>query len=126
MQRLELRQFSTPTRRRDAKNRVGTERRDHAAGPTGLADLLVVREPIGCGVRRRQHFDIEALEQRARTKLRALQFFQDLVVDAFRSRTFETDTHTEDVVELVREPRAGRRAAEEMKALSKALPCATR
>jgi hypothetical protein len=103
-----------PLRRRDPEQRVGTEARDDRAIPARVPDRLVLVERVGRGVGRGEHFDVEAIEQGAWEELRRLQFLGDLVIDAERRVRRELDAHAEQVVQLVVEPGAGRRSAEEM------------
>src|SRR5439155_9050491 len=66
--------------RGNLEQRVRPERRDHTALPAGFADRAMVLEHVGRRVRRRQHFDVEALVQRALPELWALELMDELVV----------------------------------------------
>src|SRR6266516_7493947 len=112
--------------RRELEERVGPKRRDHSALPAGFADRAMVLERVGRSVRRRQHLDVEALEQRARPELWALELLDDLVVRLCSYFTQSQTPNPEYLKQLVVEPRPRRRAAEQVIVLGEELPHAAR
>src|SRR5712691_13092896 len=81
--------------RGDLELRVRPERRNHAALPARFADRAMVLQPVGRRVGRRQHLDVEALEQRARPELRALELLDHFVVNLRSSLTGKRVAYTE-------------------------------
>src|SRR5690242_457247 len=79
-------------------------------------------QPVGRRVGRRQHFNVKALEQTARAELRSLKAGSNLIVDVLRRLCGQALCHAEHVAQLMREPSAGRRAAEEIEMISEELP----
>ncbi len=82
----------------------------------------MVLEHVARGIGRGEYFDVEALEQRPGPEFGGLEPFADRVVHAHRRIRAEPLAHAEHLVQLVVEPRAGRRAAEQVIALRKELP----
>ena len=83
-------------------------------------------ERIGRGVRRRQHFDVESLVQRARSEFGRRQQLRDQVVDAAGAVARERLADPKHVVQLVVQPHAGRCRPERVVAAREELPNLTR
>ena len=65
-------------------DRVGPVGGDHPSAPAGLADRAMMVERVERALGRRQHLDVEPVEQCARTELRPLQRLVDRVVSRGR------------------------------------------
>ncbi len=74
----------------------------------------MVLQRVGRRVGRRQHLDVEALEQRARPELGRGELLDDCVVHARGRLTRQSLAHAEHLVQLVIEPRRARRAAKQV------------
>src|ERR1035437_10135555 len=79
--------------------------------PPGCANRVVVNRWVGRCVRRPQHLDPKLLEQRARQEFWTPEFLRDLVVDALCTLAIEPLANAEHLVQFVREPDTGWRAA---------------
>ncbi len=82
----------------------------------------MVLEHVTRRVGRGEDFDVEALEQRARPELRRLQPLTDGIVHAGGRVGAQALAHSEDFMQLVIEPRTGRRAAKQVIVLGEHLP----
>src|SRR5205823_6484922 len=111
-----------PLGRGDPEHGVGAETGNHPAFPAGSADGTVMVERIARRIGRREHFDVEALEQRPRQELGGRELLRDLVVDARGCLTRQAVADAEDLVQLVIEPGAGGRAAEQVVLVGEPLP----
>ena len=89
--------------------------------PVGV-QLAVMGQRVGGGVGRAEQLDAEALEQGTRGKLRARQLCLQVVVDGLGTAAVQPFLHAKEVDQLIRQPEAGRRGAEEVKVLGEALP----
>src|SRR5439155_23249222 len=104
------------------EHRIGAETGDHPSLPPGLPDGTVVLEPITGRVRCGENLDAEPLEQRARPELRGGELLPDLVVDPRRRLGGQPVMDAEHLVQLVIEPRARGRAAEQVVMVCEPLP----
>src|SRR5258708_5844436 len=83
-------------------------------------------ERVACGVGRRQHLDVEPLEQRAGTKLRRLQLLGDRVVYERRGGGIQLALNAEYFVQHVLKPRTRGRSAKELPMIDECLPDSAR
>ena len=116
------RDLLAPRRVQDVDRQIRPERRPDRRAPARIANLLMPRQRIGRRVRRAQHFDVEPLEQRARPERRLRQLPFEMIVDGLRGRAVQRLGHAEHVFELVLQPGAARRAAEQMEVIGEELP----
>ncbi len=86
----------------------------------------MVLERIAGPVGRREHLDVEPLEQGPREEVGGGELVHDLVVDACGGLARESVPDAEHLVELIIEPHAAGRAAEQVVVVCKALPHAAR
>jgi len=119
-------QLLLPVGAGDAEQRVGPEAGDDAAVPVRVPDGPVFLERSRGGVRRSEHLDVEAVEQRARQELRGGQALGDLIVDVHGRVAVQPVPNAEDVVELVVEPGARGGAGKKVEVIREALPDGTR
>src|SRR5688572_24821225 len=110
----QCRELARPPWRGDTEHCIRAEGRDHRTVPGGLADRLVMLEVVGRLGGGRQHFDVEAVEKRARPEFRREELLANLIVYAERRAAVELRADAEDFVQLMIEPDAGRSAAKEV------------
>src|ERR1700682_205984 len=79
-------------------------------------------ERVAGGVSRRQHFYLEPLEQRARTEFRRLQPLRDSIVHLRRGCSAQLRLNAEHFPQLVLEPCARWRGAEQLPMIGERLP----
>ena len=106
----------------DVDGQVRPERRADDAAPSGVANLPMELERVGGRIGRAEHFDLEALEERPGPELGTPQARVDSIVDAHRRRARQRLVDAEDALELVRQPGAARRAAEQIEVVREPLP----
>jgi hypothetical protein len=111
-----------PAWRIEIDDAVRTKRRDDTTAPAGCAHRAVMFQRIARGVGRRKNFDIESLEERARTKRWRREFRGDFVVNLLRGLGGELPRDAKDDAQFVRQPDAGRCAAKEIKIVRERLP----
>ncbi len=101
-------------------------RGDDPAAPAALADLPMGLETIDRRLCRRQHLDVESLEQRPRAKRLGSQCCADRVEVRVGARRVERYFHPEYHFEHVIEPQRRRCSAEQIEVLREQLPCRAR
>ncbi len=104
------------------RDRIRAVRGDDASLPAGLPDLPVMVERIERRFGRRDHFDVETLEQRARTELGRREARVDPVEAAVRRLGRQPFVDAEHRRERVVEPHARGRAAEQVKVFGERVP----
>ena len=110
-----------PTARRQAKHGVRTKRGNHPAAPTRPLNRRVMLQRIARRIGRREHVDVEALEERARTELRRREPFGNGVVRPVRVVAIE-HLDTKQLVQLVVEPESSRRTTKDVIMLGESPP----
>gem|GEM_PF-6743295 len=103
-------------------NGIGTEGRKHALAQTVGGQLDMVAEVRGGRVCRRDDLDIEAIKQFSRAESRVGNAIGDLVIDGIRGFGTRNLINAEDLDELVLQPIARRRTAEELPILAEGVP----
>src|SRR6185437_3891124 len=109
----ELRQVLAEATVLRVHHRIRPERRNHAAFPSALADLLVLCERVDGSVRCCQYLDPEAVEERTGTELRRAQGLIDGLVELISVLCAQSLLQTEELLESVVEPQSRRSSAEE-------------
>ena len=101
---------------------IGPERGDDEPAPAGIANRLMMFQFVGRRVGGRQDLDIEALKQGSRAEFRARQALFNGVVNRRGVGAVDFEVDAEDISQLVAEPDAGRRGAEEMPIVADCAP----
>ena len=94
---------------------VGTISSDHAAAPAAARDRSMRIERVDRRFGRRQHLDVEPLEQPARSELILHQLLADDVEVVVGGVGFESDLHLEHFRKDIVQPQRRGRAAKQMK-----------
>src|SRR5215471_17001652 len=110
-----------PIRTVDVDHPVRTKSRYHSAFPTRLFYSPVMFERVARGISRRQDFDVEALEQTPRSKLRPGELLGNVIINTLSRFTGEFLIDAKYRIELLSQPCACRCAAKKMKVLRKDL-----
>src|SRR5204863_4098232 len=102
--------------------RIGTIRGHDATLPARRADLRMMCERIERRLGRRDHFDVEALEQRAGTKLGSGETGVDVIEQPVRGFGGQPFADAEHLVERMIEPDARRRSPEKRIVAGEGMP----
>ena len=121
-ERAEARHFRRPVGMQDVDREVGPERRPHLTLPARRPNRLMMDERVGRGVGGAEHLDVEALEERARSKRGRPELRFDAVVDRRGVGRGQALVDAEHVRELVLQPAAARRAAKQVEVIGEELP----
>ena len=95
-------------------DRVGPVRGEHTALPAAPQQRVVVRQLVERRLGRRQHLDVEALEEGPGPELGPLQAGADVFVVVVRGLHRQAVLEAEDIGEHLVEPHRGRRTAEQV------------